>query len=158
MIKMIKTYKFNLEEGELLYIREKLNPEVQEMFMELEGFMDMREHYIKVTQKLFEKIMYYLDKNGNYNLKEKLQSSYNLQESDKYYFVKQMFYLIYRWTDAGRKNYCNTNNATSDQILKKWLDLAKELKFFDGNFFNSDDYKSEYEIFLKNWGDKSVSS
>jgi len=74
-----------------------------------------------------------------------------IKESDKYYFVSQMFYLIYKWTDAGRKNYCNTNNATSDQILKKWLDLAKELNFFDGNFFNSDDYKLEYEIFLNNW-------
>jgi hypothetical protein len=34
------------------------------------------------------------------------------------------------------------------------LDLAKELNFFDGNFFNSGDYKKEYEIFLKNWGFK----
>jgi hypothetical protein len=81
-----------------------------------------------------------------------------INKTDKYYFVGQMFYLIYKWTDAGRKNYCNTNNATSDKILKKWLGLAKELKFFDGNFFNSDDYKKEYEIFLKNWGKKNVSS
>jgi len=81
-----------------------------------------------------------------------------INNTNKYYFVGQMFYLIYKWTDAGRKNYCNTNNATSDEILKKWLKLAKELNFFDGNFFNSDDYKKEYEIFLKNWGDKSVSS
>jgi hypothetical protein len=78
-----------------------------------------------------------------------------IQESDKYYFVRQMFYLIYRWTDAGRKNYCNTNNATSDKILKKWLELAKELKFFDGNFFNDDDYKLEYGFFLQNWRDKN---
>jgi hypothetical protein len=77
-----------------------------------------------------------------------------INKTDKYYFVNQMFYLIYKWTDAGRKNYCNTNNPTSDKILKKWLDLAKELNFFDGNFFNSGDYKKEYEIFLKNWGFK----
>ena len=79
-----------------------------------------------------------------------------IQESDKYYFVNQMFYLIYRWTDAGRLNYCNTNNATSDHVLKTWLNLAKELKFFDGNFFNNDDYKLEYGFFLKNWRDKNV--
>jgi len=80
-----------------------------------------------------------------------------INNTDKYYFVRQMFYLIYKWTDAGREDYCNTNNPTSDEILKKWLELAKELKFFDGNFFNSDDYKKEYEIFLKNWRDKENS-
>jgi len=62
-----------------------------------------------------------------------------------------MFYLIYKWTKAGTINYCNTNNATSDKILKQWLVLAKELNFFEGNFFNTEDNKREYELFLKNW-------
>ena len=79
-----------------------------------------------------------------------------IKESEKYYFVNQMFYLIYKWTEAGSLNYANTNNATSDEVLKKWLKLAKELKFFDGKFFNSNDYKEEYEIFLKNWKDKNI--
>jgi len=77
-----------------------------------------------------------------------------IKESEKNYFVNQMFYLIYKWTDCGKKNYANTNNATSDQVLKKWLVLAKELNFFDGNFFVCDDYKEEYMIFLKNWKEK----
>ena len=74
-----------------------------------------------------------------------------IKESEKYYFVGQMFYLIYRWTDTGKKDYCNTNNATSDKILEKWLKLAEELKFFEGDFFKGDDYMNEYKIFLKNW-------